>query len=80
LHRCSTVTVKNVVTATPYRAALRVEEAAEACGVSRDFFDRHVLPEIRAVRKGRIVLIPVKALEDWLDANARRIFDNDHFA
>lgn len=53
------------IRATP-RLALSPEEAAEALGCSRDFFDKHVLPELRVVRRGRKVLIPVAELERWL--------------
>jgi excisionase family DNA binding protein len=45
-------------------------EAAEALGVSEDFFDEHVRPEIRPVYKGRRVLIPVRELERWVERNA----------
>jgi hypothetical protein len=50
-----------------HRLALTPVEAAEAIGVSRDFFDEHVLPELRVVRRGRKVLVGVKELEAWLD-------------
>lgn len=45
-------------------------EAAESIGVSRDFFDEHVLPELRVVRRGRKVLVPVPELERWLAESA----------
>ncbi len=45
-------------------------EAAEALGVSRDFFDAHVKPELRVVRRGRLVLVPVRELERWVEENA----------
>jgi excisionase family DNA binding protein len=54
----------------PPRLALTPEEAAASIGISRDSFDRHVLPEIRAVRRGRLVLVPVKELEKWVDRSA----------
>ena len=52
------------------RLALAPTEAADALGVSRDFLDQHVLPELRVVRRGRRRLIPVRELERWLDQNA----------
>ena len=52
--------------------ALGPEDAAQALGVSRDFFDEHVLPDVRHVRRGRRVLVPVRELERWLDLNAAR--------
>ena len=48
------------------RLALSPVEAAGALGVSRDFFDEHVLPELRVTRRGRLVLIPIRELERWL--------------
>lgn len=58
------------------RLALRPEQAAEALGVSRSFFFETILPELRVVRRGRLRLIPVSALEDWLDRNAARTLDH----
>jgi len=52
------------------RLSLRPAEAAEALGCSLDFFEEHVRPEIRVVRRGRLVLIPVRELERFLDRNA----------
>jgi hypothetical protein len=52
------------------RLALGLDEAAEALGVSRDFFDEHVRPEVRIVRRGRRVFVAVKELERWLDRSA----------
>lgn len=48
------------------RLALSPSEAADALGVSRDFFDEHVAPELRLVRRGRKVLVAVSELERWL--------------
>jgi len=52
------------------RLALKPDEAAVSIGVSRDFFDEHVLPELRVVRRGRKVLVPVSELERWLVESA----------
>ncbi len=54
------------------RLALSPDEAAAALGVSRDFFDGHVLPELRVVRRGRRRLIPLRELERWLEQAASR--------
>ena len=51
----------------PFRLALSVPEVAGSIGVSVDFFDEHVRPELRVVRRGRKVLVPVRKLECWLD-------------
>jgi excisionase family DNA binding protein len=52
--------------------ALSPDEAAEALSVSRDFFDEHVMPELRVVRLGRRRLVPVAELHRWLDRSAAR--------
>lgn len=52
------------------RLALSVEEAAEALGISRDHFDRHVLPRIRTTPVGRRKLVPIRELERYLEAQA----------
>jgi hypothetical protein len=52
------------------RLALSREQAANAIGVSTDFLDEHVVPEVRVVRRGRRKLIPVAELERWIRANA----------
>lgn len=49
------------------RLALSVEEAAEALGVSRDSFERHVMAELRLVRIGRRLLVPTRELERWVE-------------
>jgi excisionase family DNA binding protein len=61
-----------LATASAPRIALSPDEAAAALGVSRDFFDEHVLPELRVVRRGRKVLVPIVELERWLAENAAR--------
>jgi excisionase family DNA binding protein len=52
------------------RLALTKAEAADSLGVSVDFLERHVMPELRVVRRGRRRLIPLRELEGWLDQNA----------
>ena len=52
--------------------ALRPEQAARALGVSRSFFFAEILPELRVVRCGRLRIVPVRSLEDWLERNAAR--------
>lgn len=43
-------------------------------GVSRDFFDEHVKPELRIIRRGsKTILIPVLELEKWVDRSAARL-------
>jgi excisionase family DNA binding protein len=57
------------------RLALSKAEAAEALGVSVDFLERHVMAELRVIRRGRRRLIPVRELERWLEHNATRALD-----
>jgi hypothetical protein len=52
------------------RLALSKAEAAEALGCSVDFFDEHVLSELRVVRRGRRVFVAVDELRRWLDRSA----------
>jgi excisionase family DNA binding protein len=62
--------------ATP-RLALSKTEAAQALGVSVDFLEDHVLPELRVVRVGRRRLIAVAELERWLAEGAKRASGGD---
>lgn len=57
--------------ATP-RLLLTPREAAASLGVSRDFFDDRVKPELRLVRRGSLVLVPVAELERWVERTAAR--------
>jgi excisionase family DNA binding protein len=52
------------------RLALTKAEAAEALSMSVDSFERYVQGQVRLVRLGRLVLVPVTELERWLEANA----------
>ena len=54
------------------RLALSKSEAAAALGVSVDFFEDHVMHQLRVVRLGRRRLVPVNELVRWLDENANR--------
>jgi hypothetical protein len=58
------------------RIALRKAEAAQALGVSVDYFEEHVQPELRVIRKGKIVLVSVKELERWVARNAALTLDS----
>lgn len=59
----------------PARLALSKPEAATALGVSVDTLERHIMPEIRVVRRSRLVLIPVAEIERWLDRSAARTLE-----
>jgi excisionase family DNA binding protein len=49
------------------RLALSIDEAARVLSLSRDSFERHVMGEIRVLRVGRRLLVPVRELEKWID-------------
>jgi len=52
------------------RLAVSPDEAAAILGVSRDYFDEHVIGELRVVRRGRRILVPLAEIERWVDENA----------
>jgi len=56
--------------AAPLRLALSPDEAAASLGVSRDYLDEHVAPELRWVRRGRRKFVSVRELEAWLEREA----------
>jgi hypothetical protein len=58
------------------RLALSPPEAAAACGVSADFFNEHIAPELRWARVGRKKLVSVREIERWLEENASRVLED----
>ncbi len=50
----------------------KVEAAQLLSGMSVDHFERHVLPNLRVVRSGTKVLIPVTEIERWKEESAAR--------
>jgi hypothetical protein len=52
------------------RLALSPDEAAAALAVSRETFDKRILPNLRVVRLGRRIIVSVPELERWLRENA----------
>jgi excisionase family DNA binding protein len=54
------------------RLAVSPAEAAEMLGVSRDYFDEHVIADLRIVRRGRRILVAVSELERWLARSSAR--------
>jgi hypothetical protein len=57
------------------RLALTRHEAASALGMSINSFERHVQPELRLVRRGKLRLIPVREIERWLTENSDPALD-----
>lgn len=58
----------------PERTPLTLTEtgAAKKLGVSSGFFKAHVLPELRVIRLGSRVMVPLSELERWIDRRAAR--------
>ena len=56
------------------RVALSRQEAAIALGISLDSFERHVQPELRLIRRGKLRLVPIAELERWANDNAESVF------
>jgi excisionase family DNA binding protein len=59
------------------KLAVTPEQAAAMLSMSRDTFDRYVRDEVRVVRTGRKVLVPVAELERWVERNAARTLEAD---
>ena len=55
------------------RLSVSPDEAAEMLSVSRDYFDEHILPDLRIIRRGRRILVPLTQLERWLDQTATSV-------
>ena len=55
------------------RVTLTRQEAADSIGVSLDHFERHVQPDLRVVRSGRLVLVPLPELKRWAAENAEAV-------
>ena len=49
------------------------EEAAAMLGMAAKTFDRIVRPDLRAIRRGGVLLWRVADLERWADENAEKV-------
>ena len=49
------------------------EEAAASLGISVDSFERHVQPELRLIRRGRLRLVPISELQRWAEEHAETV-------
>jgi hypothetical protein len=56
------------------RVVLSRQEAALSLGMSLDSFERHVQPELRLIRRGKLRLVPLAELERWANDNAESVF------
>lgn len=50
-----------------HRIVVTKAEAAERLSMSIDSLERYVIPEIKVIRRGKLVLIPARELERWAD-------------
>jgi len=57
------------------RLALSIEEACAALGVGWDFWQEHIAPDVRVVRRGRRKLVSVQELQRWLDEHGERVLE-----
>jgi hypothetical protein len=55
------------------RIALTREEAARALGMSLDSFERHVQPDLKLIRCGRLRLVSVRELERWAEEHSEHV-------
>jgi excisionase family DNA binding protein len=55
---------------------LTLDEAAACLSVSRDSFDRFVRDELRLLRVGRRVLVPITELKGYIERNSCSILDD----
>jgi hypothetical protein len=65
-----------VVSPVPRVAVRCPDEAAAALGVSPDFFDQHIRPDLKLIRRGRLVLVSVIELSRWTARSESGIFDS----
>jgi hypothetical protein len=52
-------------------------EVAQALACSRDFFDKHIGPELRWVRRGGLKFVAITEIGDWLRRNAALTLEAD---
>jgi hypothetical protein len=68
--------MKPIVVVQPVpRVGLTKIEAANALGMSVDSLERYVLPDIRVVRRGRLVVVPTEELRQWCRDNSERTIE-----
>lgn len=60
------------VIAPVQRIALTKHEAAQSLGMSVDSLERHVIPDVKVIRRGKLVLIHVEELKAWCRDNSER--------
>ena len=66
------MTASKIKAPTP-AVALGLHDAAAALGMSPSSFERYVKADVRLIRRGSLVLVPVAELTKWVGANAEHI-------
>lgn len=64
------------VSVPPPRVALTPPEAAGAIGVGLTTFREQIQPDLKVVRRGRVVLIGIAELERFMVENAEPVLSN----
>jgi hypothetical protein len=59
------------------RLALTRSEAARALGMSLPHFQRHVQPDLKTIRSGRLVLVTIDELTRWAETSADYTIEDD---
>jgi hypothetical protein len=68
--------MKPIVVVQPVpRMALTKHEAALSLGMSVDSLERHVIPSVKVIRKGKLVLVPAEELRQWCRDHAERVLE-----
>jgi hypothetical protein len=62
----------SVVARAP-KLAVSKAEAAAILSMSTDSFERYVQPDVKAIRRGRLVLFEIDELRRWCRDNAERV-------
>jgi hypothetical protein len=73
--RAISSTIRGVQEVGVRRLALTKREAAAALGMSVDSFERHVQPDLRVVRRGRLRLFALTEIERWLRENGAKTLE-----
>jgi hypothetical protein len=68
--------VASLIAERPPHLALRLGAAAGALGVSHDHFRKHIAPELRIVRRGRVQIVPITELQRWMNEHASYLIED----
>ncbi len=61
------------VAALPGRLAVGPVEAATALGVSVTYFTENIVADLRVIRRGRRVIIPIAELVRWMEREGESV-------